>query len=394
MTTGDGPPAVLLGGDVTALAVARSLGSAGVEVHALGSRRDAVRRSRFCAQFVDLGAGEHVQERWLTWLIEAPPGAVVIPCSDEGLELMARHRASLLEAGLVPIEANDEVVLAMLDKQRTYALAAKAGIPVPNTAMVGNEDELRAAEREIGYPCALKPIHAHVYRRQLPGKGFLVQDRVHLERAFVRTRALGVDVMLTELIPGEDSYQACYGYLDENGAPVFLLTKQKSRQYPIKFGSGCHHLTDWDPAVAEVGLRFLRAVGLRGLAHVEFKRDARNGELTLIECNHRCTTTTALIRAAGVDMPLVIYNRAVGRPAPQSKRYRTGLAMWFPLTDLRAFREYRRCGELSFGGWARSLLRPTRFPRARWDDPLPMIAAFAPEVRGAGRKLQRLARRR
>ena len=52
---GSAPPAVLLGGEVTAVAAARSLGRAGVRVHALGAGPEPVRSSRFCAEFVKFG---------------------------------------------------------------------------------------------------------------------------------------------------------------------------------------------------------------------------------------------------------------------------------------------------------------------------------------------------
>ncbi len=184
VTTGGGPPAVVLGGDVTALAVARSLGSAGVEVHALGSGHDSVRHSRFCARFVDLGADEHVQERWLTWLSEGSSGG--------GSDSLLGRRPRV--DGPAPVISAR--VRARTDRGERRGGAGDAGQaadlcvgrqgrhPGPCTAMVRNEDELRAAEREIGYPCALKPVHAHIFRRRLPGKGFLVDDGVQLERAF------------------------------------------------------------------------------------------------------------------------------------------------------------------------------------------------------------------
>ena len=75
-------------------------------------------------------------------------------------------------------------------------------------------------------------------------------------------------------------------------------------------------MTDRNPEVAELGLRFFQGVGLRGLANVEFKRDARDGRLKLIECNHRFTAPTGLLRAAGMDLPLFVYNRLTGRPLP------------------------------------------------------------------------------
>jgi D-aspartate ligase len=381
------PPVVLLGGEVTALAAARSLGSAGVRVHSLGGRWDPVRRSRFCTEFVDLGTDDHVQERWLTWLSRAPAGAVVLPCCDDGVELVARHRSSLLEFGLVPVEADDRVLLAMLDKQQTHELAAEAGIPVPRTLLVRSGDDLRRAAEEIAYPCALKPVHSHLFRRHAAGKGFIAENRSALHDAFSRTQALGVAVVLTELVPGsDDRYQSCYSYLAEDGEPLYVFTKRKLRQYPIRFGGGSYHVTNSDPELAELALRFFRAVGLRGLGNAEFKEDARDGRLKLIECNPRFTEATALLRAAGVDLPLFTYNRLIGRSPPSLDTYRVGLAMWYPVNDFRAFISYRRRGELTFGRWVSSLFRPQHFSVASRRDPMPIVVA-------AGRRAARMRRK-
>jgi D-aspartate ligase len=385
------PPAILLGGDFTALSVARSLAAAGVRVHALGGPTEPVRHSRFCAEFVD--GAENLQERALEYLESAPSGAVVLPCSDDGLELVARHRTSLLELGLVPIEADSELLLALLDKERTHGLAAKAGIAVPETVSIRDEDELRAVAGEIGYPCALKPASSHDFTRHFPVKGFVAENQAELEEAFRRTRELGIKMMVTEMIPGpDDAYPSCFSYLDEQNEPLFILTKRKFRQYPIRFGSSCYHVTDWDPEAAELGVRFLRSVGMRGLAHVEFKRDTRDGRLKLIECNPRLTGTAGLFRAAGADLPLFIYNRLVGRPDPPMADYRKGMGMWWPLNDFRAFRAYRSRGELSFGHWAGSLLRRQHFPLASRRDPMPTIAASGRRIGNAWRKLRRRAR--
>src|ERR1700694_4065011 len=130
------PPAIILGGDANAISVARSLGAAGVRVYVVGSGSEAVRFSRFCATFVAL-AGADVQTRWLDWLTaHGPRGAVLLPCTDDGLELIAHHRAELTALGYRPIEADDDVLLAMLDKERTYTLARTLGVPAPRTVTV------------------------------------------------------------------------------------------------------------------------------------------------------------------------------------------------------------------------------------------------------------------
>ena len=369
-------PAVVLGGSWNAVSVARSLAPRGIEVHALGDRPDRpVRYSRHCANFVTALRGEDVQARWLEWLrSEGPEGAVLLPCGDDGLELVARNRPELVDLGYIPIEADDDVALAMLDKERQYELAATIGVPIPRTAAVHSLDDLDAVAESFGYPCALKPLHSHLWARHFYGKVVVAADAGELRAAFERTLGLGIEVLVTEIVPGpESAYFGHYSYLDEHGEPLFHLTKQKLRQFPSGFGAGTYHVTNWDPEVAELGLRFMQGVGARGLSNVEFKRDARDGQLKLIELNYRFTAITELLRRSGADVALLVYNRLVGRPPPPIAHYRRGVRFWYPIEDTRSALASRRAGELSASAWVRSIAHRQTFPLLSVDDPLPTL---------------------
>jgi predicted ATP-grasp superfamily ATP-dependent carboligase len=137
-------------------------------------------------------------------------------------------------------------------------------------------------------------------------------------------------------------------------------------------------------------MRFCTSLGLRGLLNVEFKRDSRDGGLRLIECNHRFTASTALHLAAGLDVPLFTYNRLVGAPLPLLGRpYREGIALWYPLDDFRAFRSYRRGGEMTTFGYLRSLMRRQHFSIASITDPGPLALALRPRFAGLWRRVKR-----
>ena len=373
----DQPPAILLGGSANALSVARSLSRHRVPVVALNKSTSHVRYSRHC-RWVPLSDDHDVQTVWLDWLtgdgLKAFRGAVVLPCNDDGLELIARHRG-LLKNDYVLIEANDEVLLAMLDKAQTYALAEKIGAPMPMSCSVRNREELLAILDAITYPCALKPRHSHMFQKHFPGiKLFVARDRHEMMRCYQQVSPHKLEMLVTEIIPGgEDQYCSYYSYIDEQGRPCFNFTKRKLRQYPNGFGLGTYHVTDWNPEVAEAGLRFFQGVGLRGLGNVEFKRDARDGQLKLIECNPRFTMVNELLRLSGLDVSLFVYNRLIGRPLPPMNEYRRGVHVIRPFKDFLAFRASCRQGELSWGEWLRSLLHPQHLLYFRWTDPWPTI---------------------
>jgi D-aspartate ligase len=375
------PAALLLGGGPIAPPVARSLGSRGVSVVALGSAADPVRHSRFCREFVDLGAGDGVQERWLEWLgLTGERGAVLLPCNDDALELIAHNRPLLESLGHRPVEANDEVVLAMLDKHETYARARAAGVATPRTILLQPAADAAAATAGLEFPLALKPRHSHLFARRfgLAQKVFLASGAEELAVHTSRMSELGLEMLVTEIVPGpDDAYRSYYTYVEERGTSLFHLTKHKLRQYPTRFGLATYHVIDRDEETIEIGRRFVEGVGIRGIACVEFKRDQRDGALTLIECNHRITAGYELVRHSGIDLARLAYNRTVGLPDPPLASYRTGVRMWHPVEDVRAFASYRRRGDLTLGPWLRSLLHRQHFPMFSWRDPKPTLASIS-----------------
>lgn len=354
-------PAVILGGTGAALSITRSLGRAGIPVHVLGT--DPVvpaRASRYCTSFVAVGSEDGVASRWLDWLeSSAPAGAVVLPTSDEGVELVVRHEQRLRERGFRLLDYAGETSLAMLDKNRTYALARQAGVDCPRTWRVRDEDDLHALRDELQFPCALKPMHSHLFAKHFSRKVFMAHTYEELSAHLAGTQRLGLEMIITDIITGPDHFNWAFRtYIDPEGNPLFSVTTNRLRSRPIHFGTNCFLVTRWNAEVAEVGLRFMRAIGLRGLAYVELKRDARDGRLKLIECNHRFGAAQEVVRRAGIDATLIAYRRAVGLPTPPETSWREGVRLWFPLRDFRAAREYRRHGELTWARWLSSILRP------------------------------------
>jgi D-aspartate ligase len=384
------PPAVLLGGRGPALSVARSLGSLGVPVHVLAAAPAPVARSRFCHRFVVRGRGEDRQRSWLDWLEhDGPRGAAVLPCEDDGLELVARHRGRLEALGYLPIAGADTAMLAMLDKEATYAQARALGVPAPRTVTIHGPEDIDRAVAEVGFPCAIKPLHSHLWQRHLRAKLIPVADEAALRAQLAEIGRLGLEVLVTELIPGaDDQFVSYYTYLDDDGQPLFHFTKRKLRGYPIHFGLWTYQVVEWHADAAELGLRFFQGAGVRGVLNVEFKRDARDGTLKLIECNHRFTAANEIVALAGVDIARVAYGALVGRPMLPPAPPREGarlLSTW----DVAAFLGYRAAGELTTAAWLRSLMRPLHIGMLRWDDPLPFLAA----VREDASKLRRAGER-
>lgn len=370
------PPAVVIGGVVGALSVTRSLARTGIKVHVLSPvMHSPIPHSRFPAGCVTFRDKQTIQEDWLAWLTErGPGGAALLPCDDDSLELIARNRARLVELGYRPFEADDEAALATLDKNRIHELAEQAGVGAPVSVHLRKPADLDEAVTRMAFPCALKPLHSHLFARHYSVKAIVVQDAEDLRRTWEPMHELGLEVLATEIVnPASEECVGYMTYLDEQGEPLFHFTKAKVRQYPIRFGLGSYHVSRWMPDVADAGLRFFQGIGARGLAYVEFKR-AVDGTPKIVDVNHRFLDSTEVVRRSGFDVAQLVYDRVTGWPTDLPKSFREGVRLWFPVEDTRAYLDGRRQGGMRLAEWARSLAGRQHFPIFAWDDPMPSLA--------------------
>jgi D-aspartate ligase len=380
---GERTTAIVLGGAETAMPVCRSLGRGGVPIVAYGAAEDPVRHSRFCGRFVEAEDGEDSMREWLGLLLAEAPG-VLVPCSDKWVELIAHNREALLERGHVPLFGCDDASLAMLDKGRSYEIAERAGVPIPGFALLRDPADIEPALERVPLPCGIKPLEGHVFRERtgLLDKVIRVEDRERFRELAEKWLGEGLGLMATEIVEGpDDLLYSAFFYIDEEGETLVSFSNRKIRSDPPHFGVGCYVVEEHLPELIELGHRFLAEAGVRGIAQLEYKRDPRDGELKLLECNPRFHLTIELAIACGLDVPLYAYRRVCGEDPEPPVQTRGGLRLWHPLPDYRAYRILREEGELTFGAWLRSILHRQRFTVFAIDDPWPSIVVNARTLR-------------
>jgi predicted ATP-grasp superfamily ATP-dependent carboligase len=379
------PPVIILGGECNALSVVRDLGRMGVTVYAMGESDSSVVWSRYCRWIdVEIENGD-IEGSWARYLLgpasEHLKGAVVLACSDSGIQVLIKNRLALLQRFLLD-ESDPTSQLLMLDKLTTYEHGRAAGVPTPRFWKTSSRDEVLALRESLIFPLMVKPRLSHLFEEKFGRKHIIVDSFDQLITAFDSASGAGMDMLLMEHIPGgDDRLCSYYTYLNESGEPQFHFTKRIIRRYPAGMGTACYHITDWIPELAELGNKLFKAVGLRGLANVEFKQDPRDGQYKLIECNARFTASNCLVSASGFSLACFVYNRIVGRPGMAMEKYKIGLRLWDPIRDWKAFRELRRTGAISFGKWFAGVMRRQTFPYFTWTDPMPAMARALKPVR-------------
>jgi predicted ATP-grasp superfamily ATP-dependent carboligase len=308
-------------------------------------------------------------------------GAVLLACSDAGIQLIADRREELAGRFLLD-ESEPRAQLMMLNKLSTYRAAAAAGVPTPRFWVAESARDLEAVRDELVFPLVVKPRLGYLFEAKTGKKLLQVGNYGEVAAAVDAVAATGTGSVLMEKIPGNDD-RLCsyYTYLDEQSRPLFHFTKRVIRRYPVMTGAGCYHATDWIPEAAELGNRLFAHVGLRGLANVEFKRDDRDGKLKLIECNARFTAADCLVARSGINLAAFVYCRITGQTPPAMDTFVRGMRLWDPVRDFQAHLSMKKAGAITTRQWIASVCRRQTFAYFQWTDPMPALARLTLPVR-------------
>jgi D-aspartate ligase len=273
-------------------------------------------------------------------------------------------------------------------------VARCAGIGYPKFWTSSGTADIEALAPDLPFPVLVKPVDTFRFFELTGHKILVVDSPDELMRGVREVAEAGLEFVIVELIPGgDDLLCSYYTYLDERGEPKFHFTKKVIRRFPSREGPAVYHVVEWIPDAAREGLQFLQAAGVRGLGHVEFKRDMRDGRLKFIESNVRFTAGNGLLAASGIDLAVYVYDRATGGPDHTLELARDGLHLWHPALDARAMFELRARRELTIPAWIGSVARPQVLAWFAADDLRPSVFKWRRGLADGARSLARKTRR-
>jgi D-aspartate ligase len=357
----------------------RPLGLAGIRCAAVTRRDSPKAYSRFVDARIDWADNWLDPEGLRANLLAFAAGEAVEPVLfyqyDGDLLFVSRNRDPLTERFRFTI-AEAELIERLVDKTRFRELAAERGLPVPATAIVSPTDAGPPPNLPLPFPVVLKPVtRRDTTWRPLAGraKAIVVDSPAALARLWPQIERAGVGILAQEHIPGdEDRIESYHAYVDERGDVAGEFTGRKIRTLPPQFGftTACEITDEGD--VRELGRHCMSALGLRGVAKVDFKRTS-SGDLKLLEVNPRFNLWHLPGAVAGVNLPALVYADVAGLPRPRAELDRPGVRWSLPWNDLRAA---RRQG-LGLARWLRWQSRVETRHIVAADDPMPFLRGFA-----------------
>jgi len=305
---------------------------------------------------------------------------LLVPQTDGDLVAVSRQRARLQHAFHFTL-AEPELVESLVDKERFAGLARDLGLPVPpsrrlDPARDGVEDV------DLRFPLVIKPLvrdHARWSWVEAAAKAVEVSTSEALLALWPRLVELGVEVLAQEQIAGpESAIESHHAYVGPDGAVVAEFTGRKIRTRPRRFGHTTALRITAEDDVAALGREILAAIGLRGVAKVDFKR-APDRRLHLLEVNARFNLWHHPGAVAGVNLPALAHADLTGTPRPAIEPIRAGVTWCLPLGDVRA----ARSEGVGLAAWLGFLARCEARSGMALDDPFPFLpgAVWAPFVR-------------
>lgn len=377
MTVNRKQAAVILSGNPNALGVARALGEQDIPVVVVHyAPFDIAQHSRYVTESLAAPHPEKDPEGFLALLLEHAsswPGGIIIPTGDEAVVFASQHR-TLLEKYFQVACPPWEFAERYIEKRHTYALAAACGIPIPQTLVPQNDDEIVEFSRGIEFPCLIKPSEGHLYFAHFKRKMTSVGNLDELLTAYREARDAGFEVMVQEYIPGDDDTVVNYNAYFIDGQALAEFTARHIRNGPPWFGSPRVVCSERIPEVIEPGRSILRALGFNGFACTEFKFDRRDGLFKLMEVNGRHNLSTLLAVRCGLNFPLLHYRHLAFGEVPISTRYEEG-RYWIDLVrDIGFSLAFRSREHYRLSDYLRPYLHRHVFAIWALRDPVPFWA--------------------
>lgn len=362
-----------LGCVIGTMDLVRPLGLAGVRCAVVARPHARVRYSRFAVDVVEWAdpwrEPDALVDRLLAFGRTQPERPVLYYEGDWDLLLVSRRRERLAEAFRLVLP-DAELVEQLVDKERFAALAAETRLPVPPSQRLPAGAGVESVQ--LDFPLVVKPVTRQVATWGAVGAGakaIRVDDAGALRTVLGKLGKSGADVVLQELIEGPESrIESYHAYVDATGAIAGEFTGRKLRTYPAANGFSSALEITVAPDVAELGRDFLARIGLRGVAKLDFKRDAAGG-LHLLEINARFNLWHHPGALAGVNIPALVYADAVGMPRPAVGPARAGVRWCHPVRDWRA----HRVAGIGLAPWLRWLLACEAKSGLALDDPGPWL---------------------
>lgn len=362
---------------VPGLTAIRSLGRQGIRVHAAYRAGGLGTFSRYCQGALQLPAGDRQALDEIKNYSRLQGISHIMGIEERDIPFLNWCRPEL-EPKIKLLCAPQAAFALALHKDRTLALAAELGIPVPRTVYPNSAEDIEECSR-LRFPVVIKPKHRDISYGWLPVfslKSETIDDCSALARKLKQYERHADLLMVQEFAPG---YGIGVSVLMHGRSVQQIFQHRRLRERPPRGGESVFSESmPLDQRLAEQSVALLMAMNWEGPAMVEYRYDAATGSALLMEVNGRFWGSLPLADYAGADFPYLFYRSSSRELSPIP--YKTGLKARDLPGDTRWLLSALRNGNGSrlaaLGAYVRAFGPNVRYYVWSLSDPLPAIQLF------------------
>ena len=366
------------------LAVVRSLGRTGKEVHAVPFNWHApALKSRYIAATHPVPRYSDDPAGWLEAvlnLLDRYSFDLIVPCCDDR-SILAFHRHRDEFAKYRVAIPNSNAMDLLFDKAQTRSLCERLGIPVTPGEVLGTAEASDLIAR-YGLPLVIKPARSYsLDRLDAWGKVFIVETATELDRVLGQ-------------IPDRNRYLV-EQYFEGVGVGVSVLAHegkilnafQHRRLREGWGGSSSHRISEpIDPDLFEACKKIANFTALSGVCMFEFRFNVSTKRWIVVETNARFWGSLPLPISLGVDFPRYLFDLVVHSQTHPQKPYQLGVTSRNVTLDaLNLMSNFKRRSRGELGTWLRAagdfITQPVRWATGNersdsfvWDDLRPAFS--------------------
>jgi len=311
-------------------------------------------------------------------------GGVLFPTTDPAACFVSKNLSEIearFRTPILPWKHFERVQ----KKHLLYMEARKIGVPTPRVLFPENPESLAAMLDDIDFPCILKPCQTPAFYATYHRKALVFDNPDDLTAGFDDAWTRGLPVMVSEIIPGDESDIFSYrSYIDSRGSRLTEIMTRKVRQHPRDFGVGHVQKTiPMHPEIRDLSLRLLGHLDYRGFSSVEFKRDSRDSAFKLMEINTRALLCQPVLQKAGCPIAHIIYRDLAEEVRIPVSGYRTDVYFIHRFFDIQEMLGNLREKKRSWRAFLRPYMKRRKvFAIPFWKDPQPFLVNLRVMVRG------------
>jgi predicted ATP-grasp superfamily ATP-dependent carboligase len=184
-------------------------------------------------------------------------------------------------------------------------------------------------------------------------------------------------------VEGQEAVTCFHGYFDENSRCLGNFLSRDIRTSPPQVGEMTLSETFHDERLTRQSVEYLQRIGFRGIAKIDYKKDAASGQYKILEIESHYHVWHLLGTYAGVNLPAIASRHLNGEPVEPPDGYRDKVRLLWLSRDVWTYVSgYRKMG-WTLTRYLASLTGVTHYRLFDALDPLPLIESA---IRFTGRK--------